>query len=392
MQAPRSGLVALALSTTLLAPLAAGSPAGGGAPTSPNWTLEAELSPPGLEVHSGFGYALALSGDLLVVGDFNFDHSGFADAGAALVFQRQGNTWIEQARLASPDPSDDDGFGSAVAIHGDTIAVAEPGDDAGASNAGALHVFVRNGTQWVHQARLDSPTPADNGYFGIPALEGGTLVVGARGETTAGVFGAGAAHVFTRTAGTWSLQANLTSSRPLPYGRIGRAVSLSGDTVLLGGQFAPFVFTRQGGVWSEETVLLSPPDLPPALYGLDVAVSGDTAAVRGRGKSSYLRFVVVYRRVGSTWVEEHRVGPLGYDLVDDSFDLDGDTLVVAMNGWQTPGFAGIVEVYVRQGGAWRGPERLNAEYELGFGMGIAVEGNVIAVGNPFEGLVRVYRR
>jgi len=392
MQAPRSGLVTLVLSTTLLVPLAAGSPSGGSAPTSPNWTLEAELSPPGLGSQSGFGGGMAISGDFLVAPAPSLDHSGLVDAGVVFVFQRRGNAWVEQARIVSPDPADDDWFGSGIAISGDTIAVAEPGDDTGAPNAGTVHVFVRNGAQWVHQARLDSPTPGDHGYLGNPSIEGGTLVVGARGEAASGVLEAGSAHVFTRTAGTWSLQATLTSSRPLPRGWIGFDVSLSGDAVLLGSHLAPHVFTRQGGAWNEQAVLLSPPDLLPSWYGLDVAVSGDTAAVLGKGKDFPLRFVVIHRRIGGIWVEEHRIGVYDCDGVDNHCDLDGDTLVVGMHGWENPGFAGLVEVYTRHAGVWRGPERLNTEIEFGFGMGVAVDGNVIAAGNRFLDLIRVYRR
>jgi hypothetical protein len=83
-------------------------------------------------------------------------------------------------------------------------------------------------------------------YFGSAiSLSGETLAVGAFGEASnvTGVNGdqsnnsapfAGAVYVFTRTAGVWSQQAYLKASNTEAGDRFGYAVSLSGDTLVVG--------------------------------------------------------------------------------------------------------------------------------------------------------------
>ncbi|HYF63320.1 MAG TPA: FG-GAP repeat protein [Herpetosiphonaceae bacterium] len=119
-----------------------------------------------------FGWSIALSGNMLVVGapgeasaatGINGDQSNddASMAGAAYVFVRSGTIWTQQAYLKASNTDRSDSFGNAVAISGNTIVVGAPSEDGGLvgdqndnslNNAGAAYVFVRTGTTWTQQA------------------------------------------------------------------------------------------------------------------------------------------------------------------------------------------------------------------------------------------------
>ena len=75
-----------------------------------------------------FGYSVAMSGDMVVVGAFaDKDVTGFTNVGAAYIFQEPAAGWAgtvgEIAKLTASDPSTARSFGLGVAIDDDLIAV-----------------------------------------------------------------------------------------------------------------------------------------------------------------------------------------------------------------------------------------------------------------------------
>ena len=84
-------------------------------------------------------------------------------AGAAYVFVRSGTTWSQQAYLKASQVSASDTFGYALAVSGDTLVVGAYQEDSSTtgvnstpnestSGAGAAYVFARSGTTWSQQA------------------------------------------------------------------------------------------------------------------------------------------------------------------------------------------------------------------------------------------------
>ncbi|MCW5551288.1 MAG: FG-GAP repeat protein [Verrucomicrobiae bacterium] len=116
------------------------------------------------------------------------------DSGAAYVFVRDGNGWSQQAYLKASNPDAGDCFGS-VAISGNTIVVGAPFEDSNAvgvngdqfnnlgTDSGAAYVFVREGTNWTHQAYLKlSNTESGEEFGGSVAMSGDTILVGVSGD------------------------------------------------------------------------------------------------------------------------------------------------------------------------------------------------------------------
>jgi hypothetical protein len=76
------------------------------------------------QLGGGSGQAVSLSGNIIVAGAYQDDPNGNQEAGSAYVFRRESNgTITELAKLTAPDGRSSDYFGSAVAVDGNHIAI-----------------------------------------------------------------------------------------------------------------------------------------------------------------------------------------------------------------------------------------------------------------------------
>ena len=215
-----------------------------------------------------FGGAVAISGDTVVVGansegsnatGVNGDqtNNNANNAGAAYVFQRVAGAWSQQAYLKASNTGAGDGFGSRVAVSGDTVVIGAAGEDSAATGingnqadnsattAGAAYVFHRSAGVWSQQAYLKASNTDAGDAFGISvSVAGDTVVVGASFESSQATGangnqadnnagGAGAAYVFQRNGGSWSQQAYLKASNTESLDTFGASVAVSGDTLIV---------------------------------------------------------------------------------------------------------------------------------------------------------------
>src|SRR5262249_17538631 len=160
------------------------------------------------------------------------------DEGAAYVFVRLGTNWTQQARLIGNDSIADDSFGGSVAISGDTIVVGSQRHDVAGTtnnNKGAAFVFTRANGVWTQQTKLTASNPGPYDFFGAHvAIDGNTIIVGAPDSSGIGSFNPGSAYIFTRAGNTWSQQTQLLANDAAHDDLFGDAVSISGDTVVVG--------------------------------------------------------------------------------------------------------------------------------------------------------------
>jgi hypothetical protein len=108
--------------------------------TGATWSQQAKLvaGDPG-NGGENFGNSVALSGNTVLVGAPNDDDLGGA-SGSAYLFSRTGAAWSQQAKLTAADGETADLFGTAVALSGDVVVIGAIGDDDRASSAGAAYV------------------------------------------------------------------------------------------------------------------------------------------------------------------------------------------------------------------------------------------------------------
>jgi hypothetical protein len=289
-----------------------------------NWSEQAYLKAANAAAGDRFGFAVAISGDIIVVGAL-FE----AGTGAAHVFVRNGTNWTEQAYLKASNAEADDLFADEVAISGETIVVASFNEGSNATGvngdqnnndargSGAVYVYVREGTTWIQQAYLKaSNTGAGDAFYKL-GISGDTIVVGAIREDSdaTGINGdqnnkraleSGSAYVFVRDGTNWTQQAYLKGSNTRAGDRFG-FVSISGDTILVGafredntatgingelGEYeaidsgAAYVFVRHGTIWTQQAYLKASNAEADDRFGWAVSLSGDTAVIGAHQEDS----------------------------------------------------------------------------------------------------------
>lgn len=303
----------------------------------------------------------------------------------------------QQAYLKASNTNANDVFAT-VAISGDTVVVGAAGESSNATGingnqndnsalfAGAVYVFVRNGTTWTQQAYLKASNTDTFDQFGASvAISGDTVVVGARfeGSNATGVNGnqddnsahqAGAAYVFVRNGTTWSQQAYLKASNTEAVDEFGYSVAVSGNTVVVGARYessiargvngdqndnsacqagAAYVFVRNGTTWSQQAYLKASNTVAKlncgmvnAQFGTSVAASGDTVVVGAPFEDSNATGIngdendhsayasgaaYIFVRNGTTWSQQAYVKASNTDIEDEfgsSLAVSGDTAVV----------------------------------------------------------------
>lgn len=377
-----------------------------------------------------FGHAVAISGDLAVVGArYEADASGIR-SGAAYVFLRTGTTWALEARLQAADALADDFFGSSVAISGDTVVVGAPGDDeAPGSGTGAAYVFTRTlagpTATWTQTVKLVDAAPTASDEFGRSiAISGDYAVIGSPGDDDL-ASGAGAAHVFTRVAGVWSFASKLTASDGASGDAFGSSVSIDGSSIAVGAPLdnngltsdegSAYVFVSTGPATFSQQAKIAPTSSLEAgdQFGYAVVIDGDTLACgvpfddQGLFPSTAdVGRVFVYTRTGTTWTQRAQLTEAVPDedrRFGGALALDGDTLVIGTPTDNLP--SNFVSVFVRTGGltgSWAEQTTLSnpggpAAY---FGVAVAISGETLFAGARGDGtgrflgcgLARVYTR
>ena len=236
-----AGLAEVTLATPLLASAA---PQGvSGDPTAPLFILQvAKLFASDSAVGDEFGWSTTLSGDTLVVGVPHDDDNGSA-SGSAYVFERNWggpDNWGQVAKLTPSDGDAGDRFGWPVAMSGGTLVVGASGDSDNGAWSGSAYVFERDwggANNWGEVTKLMPSDGATDDYFGLAiAIDGDTLVVGAYRDDDRGA-NSGSAYVFERDWGgtdNWGQVTKLTSSDGVANDRFGRAVAINKDTLAVG--------------------------------------------------------------------------------------------------------------------------------------------------------------
>lgn len=199
------------------------------------WKQTAKLSPdmPGTSEH--FGWVVATDSETVVVGA-PYDWSSGVTSGASYIFERDENAaWAKKAKLLSPDPVSLGAFGYSVAVRDDVMLIGSPSADVVCCAEGAVFVYRRTGTEWSHVQTLTTAAPQNSEVFGGSlALQPGVAIVGAPGSNSKGPE-SGAAYVFVSDFGKpWKEVAKLVPSETKPWDNFGTSVAISGMIGLIG--------------------------------------------------------------------------------------------------------------------------------------------------------------
>jgi Ni,Fe-hydrogenase maturation factor len=182
-----------------------------------------------------FGYAVAAAESMVVVGARQ-DGSG---AGSVYVFERNSTGQYGQvSKLVASDSAAGDNFGNSLAATDGTVVVGAFGDDDKGSDTGSVYVFEKNSTgQYQQTSKLvASDGAADDNFGGAVAVADGMVVVGATRDGDKGA-DSGSVYVFEKnSAGQYEQVSKLVASDGASGDRFGRAVAVAApnDTVVVG--------------------------------------------------------------------------------------------------------------------------------------------------------------
>ena len=138
------------------------------------WTDAEHITGDDVDVYDSFGAAMALDGDMLLVGAPTQNDG----RGAVRVLQRTPEGWTQATTLTAIDHATVRGFGSAVILNGGLAIVGALPDEGN----GAVYVFRRDGANWSQISMLAGQNTDENDRFGTAlAVSGGRLFVGAPG-------------------------------------------------------------------------------------------------------------------------------------------------------------------------------------------------------------------
>ena len=248
------------------------------------WSEVQKLVPRDIAAGDNFGYSVDLAGNLAFVGAFLDDERGL-DAGSVYVFASSPDGWREVKELFASDPGEGDAWfghtvraalGSGTAPH--FVLIGAHNDCQAGEGAGAVYVFQREGATWRQSAKLiaSDTEPRDRFGHAISLSRGsdGVLraLIGARYHQQSGT-----AYVFELGPEGWFEAARLRDPEGKPGEEFSWSVSLQGDLALCGAlRAAPggeaHLFQRTAGGWRYVARLAPDVPSPGAAFGISVCL------------------------------------------------------------------------------------------------------------------------
>ncbi|CAK8712589.1 hypothetical protein GMJAKD_01850 [Candidatus Electrothrix aarhusensis] len=304
-----------------------------------------------------FGASVSVSGDTAIIGTLGDDDNG-DNSGSAYVFLRNGNgEWAQQAKLLPDDGGDYDTFGHSVSVSGDVVVVGAIFDGEKETNSGSAYVFVRNGDgSWSQESKLLPDDEETDVLFGCAvSVFGDTIVIGSKQDNGNGngIY-SGSSYVFVRNkSGSWVKQAKLLPGDGAAYSYFGNSVSISGNIVIIGDS-------------------------------LDTTIDN--------GNCSGSAYVFIRDELGN-WSQEAKLLPTDGDADDrfgNSVAIDGSTAIIGpYNDDDNGSNTGSAYIFVRDGtGIWSQQKKLLPPEDFvfvnTFGTSVSLSGGTAVVGAGYD--------
>jgi len=274
-----------------------------------NWQFKVELIPSDSATSENFGGAVSLSGNYACIGSFV--------SGKAYIYRLNGGVWQEDIWFNpggnSPSVTTERGFD-------DTFFIGQPRH--GNLQKGRVKLYVSLGIEnWINYQTLKPEDLKETDYFGSSmACDGETLLIGAPGETSAGVM-PGSVYVYDRESRTnWMLQAKLTASDAGALDGFGHSVSVNGNVAVIGAPRwdlpayedtgSTYIFLRDAsGSWHEMGLRAEVISYDNGAFGKAVSVVSNSVLIAHQG-------------VYNPSLSQHVLASLTHLQLDD-VDMDG---------------------------------------------------------------------
>lgn len=368
--------------------------------------------------------SIAISGDRFVVGSPYDDGSYEVAEGAAYVFHRTANDWVLEQRLTARDPKMGANFGFAVDISGDRIAVSAPRYAKSPEiYHGAAYLFERNGDAWVETGKIVRPARRDllacdiaGGLFGsLLKLSDESLIVALTTSVD------GCLLVFRpESTNDWELDTIVEPLTTTGFRRFGTAIALDEQRLFVSdtrtfrtpANEPDIIWAYDRTDWTFQSRIDSTGDQEG--FGFAIGVSNGVVAVGSPlqdGLSAVEQGAVsLFESDSDNWRLSATLRR-GDAILSDNDALGGavaildDLLIATATGDcdQSGCYQGSAFVFKRDGDDWIFQQKLlppDAQPNALFGSGLAADGDHVVIGAQFAdtsvapdaGAVYVYRR
>lgn len=236
-----------------------------------DWVFQKHVYASNANPGDNFGHAVAIEGNRIVIGADkeggngkgiipNQDDNSKLGAGAAYVFELQGNTWSQTKYLKASNADKYDRFGYSVSIAADNIAIGAIGESSCCivnenlqynnfvPNSGAVYVFNSSSGSWIQKAYLKASNTSAQYFFGHSvSISKDKLVVGSPQEASfaTGVNGndsnsfagySGASFIYTKSGDSWQLHTYVKASNTDGGDMFGASTAIYKNTLLIGSK------------------------------------------------------------------------------------------------------------------------------------------------------------
>lgn len=322
-----------------------------------------------------------------------------ASVGADVVFE---DYKIEPSGTASSQL-----FGHSLSLDGDMLLVGAGSDSEFGNQKGSAYVYRFDGSSWVEEFRFSDSTRPDSAYFGWSVgLDGGTALIGCYWDDVNGQR-SGSAYIYRENApGDWQLEQKLIPADGGSFHNFSWRVDIEGDRAVIGSPFwrdfnvgtgRAYVYRRTGSTWVQEA-LLAPGDDDGSRFGWAVDIDGDRIAVCKLNDDDPFGpgVIYIYTFANGVWTQTDRItnpaAPADNDGFGSFLELKGNLLISSTLPGDRDGRA---FVWRFDGTTWNFEDELLPEIpDFGFGRGVSIEGDTAVVAQSLfsSGLAYVFKR
>ena len=252
---------------------------------------------------------------------------------------------------------------------------------------------------WMQQEKLiPSDGTIGDEFSYSTCIDGDYAIIGAR-FAEGNKDGSGAAYIFKRNGTTWYEEQKLVPSDGAGGDRFGVTVSIDNEYAVVGSfknavngvrKGAVYVYKRYGTTWVEEQKLVASDGGAGDKFGSGIQIDEDYIVV-GSHVHDYnehdIGAAYVFKRNGSTWHEQQKLLASDGQEEDEfggSVSLDGDYIVIGAAMDEKSGANhGASYVFKRDGTNWIEEQKLTAsDGESGddFGVRVSIDEKIIAIG------------
>lgn len=270
------------------------------------WVEVGELPSVDVDFSNGYGTTLAVAGDLAMVGApatvvIGASSVESPSAGAVYIFERSGGVWTAEAVLSEGDAGN--GFGAAMALQPDMLLVGAPR----ANGTGVAYSFSVDDGDWRLDATVRVQGATGNDRFGASlSLDGDQALVAAPGRN--GNEGTVFAFRHNPERGEWIPAGRLMPFDGFQGDEFGSSLALGMDEVWVGSPRAvgrvgaAYVFS--GGIaggWDKATRILDPTFSSGDEFASTLDVEDDVAVLGVSGADHGVGSAVIFERGEAGW-------------------------------------------------------------------------------------------